>query len=139
MFTRLDYSSALEYSIIRHYTNIVYYYYISSLAYLPEMYDRACDQCVYGYDTIIYVSILSSQFYKYIDHTSTIIILWLTISSTHFMICVSLRYIICYNKKIHREMYIYTTTHFIYKLWYMYVFKCEWRENQNTLNKISSI
>ena len=27
MFTRLDYSSALEYSIIRHYTNIIYYYY----------------------------------------------------------------------------------------------------------------
>ena len=29
MFTRLDYSSALEYSIIRRYTNIVYYYYYS--------------------------------------------------------------------------------------------------------------
>ena len=27
MFTRLDYSSALENSIIRRYTNIVYYYY----------------------------------------------------------------------------------------------------------------
>ena len=27
MFTRLDYSSALEYSIIRRYTNNVYYYY----------------------------------------------------------------------------------------------------------------
>ena len=27
MFTRLDYSSALEYNIIRRYTNIVYYYY----------------------------------------------------------------------------------------------------------------
>ena len=27
MFIRLDYSSALEYSIIRRYTNIVYYYY----------------------------------------------------------------------------------------------------------------
>ena len=27
MFTRLDYSSALEYSIIRRYINIVYYYY----------------------------------------------------------------------------------------------------------------
>ena len=27
MFTRLDYSSALEYSIIRRYTNILYYYY----------------------------------------------------------------------------------------------------------------
>ena len=26
MFTILDYSSALEYIIIRHYTNIVYYY-----------------------------------------------------------------------------------------------------------------
>ena len=30
MFTRLDYSSALEYSIIRRYTNIVYYYYYYS-------------------------------------------------------------------------------------------------------------
>ena len=28
MFTILDYSSALEYSIIRRYTNIVYYYII---------------------------------------------------------------------------------------------------------------
>ena len=28
MFTILDYSSALEYSIIRRYTNIVYYYYV---------------------------------------------------------------------------------------------------------------
>ena len=27
MFTILDYSSALEYNIIRRYTNIVYYYY----------------------------------------------------------------------------------------------------------------
>ena len=27
VFTILDYSSALEYSIIRRYTNIVYYYY----------------------------------------------------------------------------------------------------------------
>ena len=27
MFTILDYSSALEYGIIRRYTNIVYYYY----------------------------------------------------------------------------------------------------------------
>ena len=27
MFTIVDYSSALEYSIIRRYTNIVYYYY----------------------------------------------------------------------------------------------------------------
>ena len=31
MFTRLDYPSALEYSIIRHYTNIVYYYYFNLL------------------------------------------------------------------------------------------------------------
>ena len=29
MFTIFDYSSALEYSIIRRYTNIVYYYYFS--------------------------------------------------------------------------------------------------------------
>ena len=31
MFTILDYSNALEYSIIRRYTNIVYYYYKSGL------------------------------------------------------------------------------------------------------------
>ena len=30
MFTILDYSSALEYSIIRRYTNIVYYYYFGT-------------------------------------------------------------------------------------------------------------
>ena len=30
MFTILDYSSALEYSIIRRYTNIVYYYYLAA-------------------------------------------------------------------------------------------------------------
>ena len=28
MFTILDYSSAIEYSIIRRYTNIVYYYFL---------------------------------------------------------------------------------------------------------------
>ena len=32
MFTRLDYSSALEYSIIRRYTNIVYYYYYNNFS-----------------------------------------------------------------------------------------------------------
>ena len=32
MFTILDYSSALEYSIIRRYTNIVFYYYY----YIPS-------------------------------------------------------------------------------------------------------
>ena len=31
MFTILDYSSALEYSIIRRYTNIVYYYYVGAV------------------------------------------------------------------------------------------------------------
>ena len=31
MFPRLDYSRALEYSIIRRYTNIVYYYYVSTI------------------------------------------------------------------------------------------------------------
>ena len=31
MFTILDYSSALEYNIIRRYTNIVYYYYYVGL------------------------------------------------------------------------------------------------------------
>ena len=30
MVTILDYSSALDYSIMRHYTNIVYYYYSGS-------------------------------------------------------------------------------------------------------------
>ena len=34
MFIILDYSSALEYSIIRRYTNIVYYYYYYLLALL---------------------------------------------------------------------------------------------------------
>ena len=81
--------------------------YISIFAYLPEMYARACERCVYGYSIIIYVIILSSQFYTYIDHTSTIIHLWPTILSTHFTICVSLRYIICYNGKVQREMYNY--------------------------------
>ena len=33
MFTILDYSSALEYSIIRRYTNIVYYYYIGEMKF----------------------------------------------------------------------------------------------------------
>ena len=33
MFTILDYSSALEYSIIRRYTNIVYYYMFTRLDY----------------------------------------------------------------------------------------------------------
>ena len=36
MFTILDYSSALEYSIIRRYTNIVYYYYYSNFRLLPN-------------------------------------------------------------------------------------------------------
>ena len=39
MFTRLDYSCAIEYSIIRRYTNIVYYYY-----YLGHQRHRA-NQC----------------------------------------------------------------------------------------------
>ena len=34
-----------------------------------------------------------------------------------------------------REMYIYMTTLFICEVWYMYVFKYEWRENQNTLSQ----
>ena len=50
MFTILDYSSALEYSIIRRYTNIVYYYYlrkctigwiISSLTFPIKVYNVA--------------------------------------------------------------------------------------------------
>ena len=44
MFTRLDYSSALEYSIIRRYTNIVYYYCIL----LKKLY-------IYIYTHIIYI------------------------------------------------------------------------------------
>ena len=43
--------------------------YISIFALLPEMYARVCDRCVYGYAIIIYVIILTSQFYNYIDHT----------------------------------------------------------------------
>ena len=38
MFTILDYSSALEYSIIRRYTNIVYYYYDSIMKYHKQVY-----------------------------------------------------------------------------------------------------
>ena len=95
--------------------------YISSLTYLPEMYAYVCDRCGNGYVTMIFVIILSSQFSNHIDHTSTIIYLWPTISSTHFIICVILRYIICSNKKIQREMYIHTTPHFMYEVWYMYV------------------
>ena len=41
MFTRLDYSSALEYSIIRRYTNIVYYY-------IYEENKDALKYCYYG-------------------------------------------------------------------------------------------
>ena len=42
MLTILDYSSALEYSIIRRYTNIVYYYYyghiyLMACQILPEV------------------------------------------------------------------------------------------------------
>ena len=102
--------------------------YNSIFSYLPEMYARACDRCFYGYAIIIYVIILSPQFYNYIDHTSTTIHLWHTISSTHFTICVNLRYIICSNRNVQREMYIYKTIPFIYEVWYMYVFKYEWRE-----------
>ena len=42
MFTILDYSSALEYSIIRHYTNIVYYYYYLFVDFIDmeKAYDR---------------------------------------------------------------------------------------------------
>ena len=36
MFTRLDYSSALEYSIIRRYTNSVYYYYYIIIERSPK-------------------------------------------------------------------------------------------------------
>ena len=80
--------------------------YISMIAYLLVMYARACDRCIYGYAMIIYVIILSYQFHNYIDHTSTIIHLWPTISSTHFTICVNLPYIICSNGKVQREMHI---------------------------------
>ena len=49
--------------------------------------------------------------------------------STYFMICYILRYIICYNKKILMEMYIYKKIHFMYEVWYMYVFsRSEGRE-----------
>ena len=45
MFTILDYSSALEYSIIRRYTNIVYY--IIKILYII-LYD-----CMYDFDTFL--------------------------------------------------------------------------------------
>ena len=85
-------------------TGCQFYLHISynMFAYLLEMYARACDRCA----IIIYVIILSSQFHNYIDHTSPIIHLWPTISSTHFTVCVNLLYIICSNGKVQREMYI---------------------------------
>ena len=64
------------------YLYMSYFIYISSLAYLPEMYACAYGRCAYGYVTMIYVIILSSQFYNYIDHTLTIVYLWPTISSS---------------------------------------------------------
>ena len=66
--------------------------YIGIFTLLPEMYARACGRCVYGYAIIRYVIILTSQFYNYIDHTSTIIHLGPTI---------------CSKGKVQREMYIY--------------------------------
>ena len=43
MLTRLDYSSALEYSIIKRYANIVYYYYyISAIGIIPNLYWKIC-------------------------------------------------------------------------------------------------
>ena len=51
MFTILDYSSALEYSIIRRYTNIVYYYYyiISHLDYnIMERLNRRLVKFIYN-------------------------------------------------------------------------------------------
>ena len=45
MFTRLDYSSALEYSIIRRYTNIVYYYRIQRVQIDGIMSDFASLVC----------------------------------------------------------------------------------------------
>ena len=44
MFTILDYSSSLEYSIIRRYTNIVYYYYYHAS---EARYDVDCRQRFY--------------------------------------------------------------------------------------------
>ena len=55
---------------------------------------------------------------------------WPTNIITHFMICYILRYIICSNKKILMEMYNYKTIHFMYEVWYMYVYSCsEGRED----------
>ena len=44
MFTILDYTSALEYSIIRRYTNIVYYYYYIGLVFLKSMFETALNK-----------------------------------------------------------------------------------------------
>ena len=46
MFTILDYSSALEYSIIRRYTNIVYYYYTNIVYYILLLCVFLCLSCV---------------------------------------------------------------------------------------------
>ena len=49
---------------------------------------------------------------------------WPTNIITYFMICYILRYIIYSNKKILMEMYNYKTIHFMYEVWYMYVYSC---------------
>ena len=46
MFTILDYSSALEYSIIRRYTNIVYYYYYYLPLIISYQKDEGCQETV---------------------------------------------------------------------------------------------
>ena len=49
---------------------------------------------------------------------------WPTNIITYFMICYILRFIIYSNKKILMEMYNYKTIHFMYEVWYMYVYSC---------------
>ena len=49
---------------------------------------------------------------------------WPTNIITYFMTCYILRYIIYSNKKILMEMYNYKTIHFMYEVWYMYVYSC---------------
>ena len=49
---------------------------------------------------------------------------WPTGIIAYFMIGYILRYIICYNKTILMEMYICGEIHFMYEVWYMYVFSC---------------
>ena len=78
MFTILDYSSALEYSIIRRYTNIVYYYVVIWMACkrTNNQYETSCGfrshprECPYASGSISSLSIWLDNQYQYIHNSS---------------------------------------------------------------------